>query len=357
LRNADKTQKKIRSLVMKTAYVTGATGFLGRNLVNELIGQQWSVVVLHRKTSDLRKLKGCGVRFQEVDLHSLESVRSSISGQVDAIFHAAANTSHWSEDAPEQWKDNVLATRNLVKVALEKEVRRLIFTSTWATHPYEDTDERAANRIDVPYIRTKRLSELEVYRGIEQGLDAVIMQPTVLIGAYDYNGYSQIFSLMQQRRPEVRMVLPGKITFCDARNVVRAHRVAFERGRRGEHYALGGTYTAWLDTYRRVAKLLGVTPPKRTTPLWLFFAAAYGSAAISRIFRHKPVLTPALVKLIKGEPEIPASEKEKSRQHLGYEPASLDEMLRDCYEWMVAEGLLKPPAPRPKSQAAAVKWL
>ncbi len=152
---------------MKICYVTGATGCVGRNLVDELIIDNWDIVVLHRKSSDLSRLKGCKVSFQEVDLCNVDSVRNSIAHNADAIFHVAGNTSHWDKEADQQWKDNVLTTRNLVQAALENKTKRLIFTSTGATNPHQWTDERMALKIKEGYIRTKRLAELEVFKGIE----------------------------------------------------------------------------------------------------------------------------------------------------------------------------------------------
>ena len=259
---------------MKTAYITGATGCLGRNLVVELLKENWEVVVLHRKSSDISRLKGCQVRFQEIDLCNLESVRDSLPENIEAIFHVAGNTSHWSKEAHQQWLDNVLATRYLVQVALEKKVKRFIFTSTGATIPYQGLDERLTTlKIKNNYIRTKRLAELEVYAGIEKGLDAVILQPIIVIGAYDYNTYSQIFKDIKANR--MKVVPPGRIAFCHARDVAIAHIRAFENGKCCEHYVLGGTYTTWLDTFQKISTIVGVTPPTKVTPKFIIMFFSY----------------------------------------------------------------------------------
>src|SRR6185369_6655066 len=126
---------------MKTCCVTGATGCVGRNLVEELKENNWDIIVLHRKSSDLTRLSGCKVRIREVDLHDLSSVRAAVPTSIDAMFHVAANTSHWAAEKDEQWKDNVLATRNLVRVAIEKRIGRFIFTSTGATRFFQETDQ------------------------------------------------------------------------------------------------------------------------------------------------------------------------------------------------------------------------
>jgi dihydroflavonol-4-reductase len=129
----------------KCAYVTGATGCVGRNLVDALLNEQWEVIGAHRKTSNVSRLKGLDVRLVEVDLHDPASVLASVPDGVDAIFHVAGNTSYWNVEAEEQWKDNVLATRNLVQAALAKKVKRFIFTSTGATNNFQG-DEKFCDR-------------------------------------------------------------------------------------------------------------------------------------------------------------------------------------------------------------------
>ena len=320
---------------MKTAYVTGATGCVGRNLIDELLENQWDVVVLHRKSSDVSRLQGCPVRFQEVDLYDLSSVRQAIPSGVNALFHVAGNTSHWSLDAARQWKDNVLATRHLVQVALEKKVGRFLFTSTGATLGYRNSDEPRVQRIRNGYVRTKRLAELEIYKGLEQGLDAMILQPIIVIGPYDYNSYSQIFSNM--KNGPVRLAFPGRIAFCHARDVAHAHRMAYEKGRNGEQYVLGGTYTTWLEAFRLICDSVGAPPP-RTAPIWLLTGAAYALQLTSYVTRKKPLLTPELVALLEDAPDVSYPEKRKAKEELGYESRPLDVMVRDCHNWLLREG-------------------
>jgi dihydroflavonol-4-reductase len=321
---------------MKLGYVTGATGCVGRNLVNELLKQNWDVVVLHRKSSDISRLRGCQVRFQEVNLHDLESVRSSIPENVDAIFHVAANISHWAAEADEQWKDNVLATRNLVQVALEKKVKRFIFTSTGATRFFQETDERRAKEIEIPYVRTKRLSELEVYAGLKKGLDTVILHPIIVMGAYDYNSYAQIFAFLKSSK--LKIAFPGTITFCHAGDVAAAHVRAYEAGRRGERYVLGGPHAEWREACQKIADLVAAHSRVHAMPTWFFQILAYVSIFASSITRKKPAFTPELIKLVRDEPEIAFYDQRKAKEDLGYESRSLDTMIQDCYKWLTVEG-------------------
>lgn len=322
---------------MKTAVMTGATGFLGRNIVDALLKDNWNVIALHRKTSDLSKLKGCSVVFKEADLHNYESVLAAIPENIEAIFHVAGNTSHWSREAEMQWKDNVLATRNLVKSALVKKTKRFIFTSTGATNDFQNTDEIRAQKIKNGYIRTKRLSELEVYNGIEQGLDAVILKPIIIIGKYDYSSYSKIFIDMKNNK--LKLALPGKIAFCHAEDIALAHLKAYEKGRNCEHYVLGGVYTSWYNLFFEVTKILGVSKPI-VVPQFPLLIFSYILNFISYFTGKAPLVTPDLVVLLRDTSDVTYYEARKAREDLGYKSRSFTEIVRSCYNWMKEEKLL-----------------
>jgi nucleoside-diphosphate-sugar epimerase len=308
--------------------------------VNELLIDGWHVIALHRASSKISRLKGLDITTRECDLHDPASVQAAVPDGADAIFHVAANTSHWRLEAAEQWRDNVLATRNLVATAISKHVGRFVYTSTGATFPYRHLHSvEEAMRIPNQYVRTKRLSELEVGSGMDAGLDAVFTQPAIVVGPYDYNSYSQIFTSLQAGT--MPGVLPGSIEFCHARDVARAHVTAFERGRRGESYVLGGPYASWLEVCQKIARLVGAKPPRWQTPLWVLYAIAYPAEWGSYWTRRRPLLTPQLVHLLKPGGRTPPEVARKSRDELGYVSPSIDTMLRDCYEWLVQEGLLE----------------
>ncbi len=327
---------------MKLAYVTGATGCVGRNLVNDLLADRennWDIVILHRKSSDLSRLKGCRVRFQEVDLHDLESVRRAIPFNVHAIFHAAANTSHWSSEKDVQWKDNVLATRNLVTVSLEKKVERFIFTSTGAARFFREVDQPMTELIEPPYVRTKRQSELEVYEAMAKGLDAMILQPIIVVGAFDYNSYAQIFEDVRDR--PIKMCFPGRISFCHAADVSAAHLQAYKTGKKGETYVLGGVHTTWKKFFEEVARVMGIRAPIYVSPVWLLRVVACLEAVVAFFRGKKPALTPELIRLVRDEPDIIYVDQARARQDLKYQSRSLEVMVKDCYDWLKVESRLK----------------
>ena len=165
-----------------------------------------------------------------------------------------------------------------------------------------------------------------------------LLHPIIVIGAYDYNSYSQIFVRMRSGR--VRTALPGRIAFCHAADVARAHIAAFERGRTLESYVLGGPYTSWLDVFQRIAAAVGAPPPTKIIGTNALKAASYVMWATSILTRRRPTLTPELARLLHDAPDVSFSEKRKAQEALGYRSRGLDEMISDCRDWLVKEDRL-----------------
>ena len=155
-----------------------------------------------------------------------------------SYFHVAGNTNLWSRRNHIQTRDNVEGTKNMVAAALKRQSKRFIHTSSTAAyghHQQRINEETQSNAIQSPinYHRTKYLAEMEVRKGIEKGLDAVMLNPANIIGPYDYNNWSQLFILID--RQKLPGVPPATQTFCHVREVVKAHITAFYRGKKGEN--------------------------------------------------------------------------------------------------------------------------
>src|SRR5918993_254868 len=119
---------------MPTAFVTGATGFLGLNLVEQLSERGWVVVAYHRPTSDTARLTQFPVRLAEGYIADFDAVASAMPQGADAVFHLAANTGVWSRRNPEQTRDNVEGTKAIIAAARAKAVKRVIHVSSWSAY-------------------------------------------------------------------------------------------------------------------------------------------------------------------------------------------------------------------------------
>ena len=122
--------------------------------------------------------------------------------------------------------------------------------------------------------------------------------------------------------------------------MARGHIQAFEKGRSGESYELGGPFASWLDFAQRICKLLGVPAPRHATPFEVLLPLSYVLLYASKVVNVRPPLTPDLVNLLKTTPDSDPREKSKSRDELGYESSSLDVMVEDCHRWMVKEKMI-----------------
>ncbi|MCP4602234.1 MAG: SDR family oxidoreductase [Proteobacteria bacterium] len=325
---------------MAQAFVTGGTGLLGINLIEQLVSDGWDVVALHRKSSNLKDLSKFKVQMVEGAIDDVASLERVMPKGVDVVYHVAANTSFWSRKKKQQWKDNVDGTRNMVATALKKGAKRFIHTSSLAAfgfHRETVTEEAPSIALEtwINYPRTKWHAEQEVKKGIEKGLKATILNPANIIGPYDYNNWSQMFSLIDKKKMPV--VPPGRGSFCHVREVARVHITALEKGRIGENYLLGGADASYMEMAQVIAKLLDRPAPKRILHPMIIKTVAHPMNWWSYISGKEPDITPEKAELVSNNFLCDSS---KAVKELGYDPADLKTMLEDCYKWLVKEDLL-----------------
>lgn len=326
---------------MKTAFVTGSTGFVGLNLVEALAASDFRVVALHRPSSELNFLSRFDVERAAGDITDPDSLRAAMPRDVDAVFHVAGNVNFWSRRNAQQTRDNVGGTRNVVEAALERGAKRLVHTSSIAAYgmhagPVDETTPSNAKGSWINYLRTKALAEDEVRRGVERGLQAVILNPANIIGPYDFGNWSSMLYLVHAGRLPV--VPPGRGSFCHVREVVAAHLAALERGGSGENYLLGGADATLLEVVRICGGLTSRKVPTKPVSPWLLRGLARVAALRAAWTGRRPKLTPEAARLACGSM---LCRSDKAIRELGYRPVPLREMLEDCYRWMLREGRLK----------------
>lgn len=325
----------------KTAFVTGATGFVGLNLVEVLLEQGWRVVAMHRPSSELDQLtRFAGVERVVGDVTDLRSVRDALPGQVDCVFHTAGNTSLWTRARVEQLKVNVRGTRNVVRAALDRGARRLVHVSSIVAYGLhggtvtEDTPT-CGSCAGIHYVRSKALAEREVRKGIAAGLRAVTVNPANLIGRYDTANWARLFRLVRQGR--LPAMPPGGGSFCHAREAARMMVVAAEKGRVGHNYLLGGAQASYIGLVREIARLLGVRRRVIRAHPGMLRAYAAVEEWVAPLFGREPDITVEAVSLLSQN--IYCSSR-KAQQELGYKPVTLEAMLVECRDWLQENGLL-----------------
>lgn len=318
------------------AFVTGATGFLGKHLVHQLISQGWKVSALCRNNRNLSSYPVPGIEWKQGKLQNIQSLRRAMPEKVDAVFHLAGDTATWSLQHRRQYQTNVLGTQNLAKVAIEKRAIRFIHTSSIAVYGFHDdiVDEHSEMRgIDSPiaYYRSKYLAEEVIRENIKKGLDAVILNPTVMLGPHDKQNWIQLFEKI--RHDELPRIPPGKKSFCYAEDVAKAHIQAFVHGRCGENYILSGPSADLLQVCQWIARRLNKAVPTHSVPAWLMKLVGMMGSIFSHLTRKEPKISFEKAHILCSSIE---ASSEKAHRELQYKNTkTIEDMLEATYQWWI----------------------
>ncbi len=287
--------------------VTGATGFLGSVLVRQLLdpsagsGQAGEAVRILRRSSSALDLLGDaanGVEHAIGDVTDAASVREAMRG-VAFVYHTAAFVGFGgAKDAERLHAVNVGGTANVVNAALEEGVRRLVLTSSQAAFgrpetpvgTIDETTEWVASKMNTAYARSKHEAELEVHRGIAEGLDAVIVNPAVIFGP-GRPGENTMEIVEKVRNGRVPAAPAGGTSVVDVEDVAAGHRAALARGETGERYFLGSEDLRWKTIFDTLAEAFGVPGPKLVLPPPLALLAGTASELVAAVTRSRPTLT------------------------------------------------------------------
>jgi nucleoside-diphosphate-sugar epimerase len=329
----------------RTAFVTGATGFLGLNLVEQLCAAGWRVTALHRKESDVAALSRHAAERVQGDILDLPALTDAVPEGADAVFHLAADTSIWSRHNSRQMRVNVDGTRNLLAAARRKAARKVVVTSSWSawgyggqrppkSGPIDEETPKLGDRSWINYERTKYFAEVMVAGAVHDGVDATVLNPTHIVGRYDRHNWSRLIGLAV--RGKLPAIPPGSGTFCHAEAVARAHIAAVDRGRTGANYLLGGPVATYREFVGVVERVSGRKARARPIPRWLFRAVARAKGWWGDRRDREPEVTPEAAALVLANPQVTS---DRAARELGYECPDLESMIRDCYEWMKSEGL------------------
>lgn len=328
--------------VAQHALVTGASGFVGINLLHELLQQGWQVSIFCRPESNLQYLPEADIRVHFGDLTDAASLNKALAPQPDCIFHCAADTSVWSGHRQRQNRVNIDGTGNVVAAAVRHGIGKLVYTSSFATWGFQSQcfDEHSppvTNAHWINYVRSKAHARDIVLDAVaKHGLHALILCPGHILGPYDQHNWSRLFIMLaQQRLPGVP---PGSGAFADVQEVARAHVMAASVGQPGEQYLLGGHSVSYLQLLQRAAAMLGVAAPQRSTPAWLLHALARILQVPGMISGKEPHITPEGAAMVTAHMQCDSS---KAMQMLGYRQTAIDVLLRKTLDWLAAEQLLQ----------------
>ncbi|MDI7276966.1 MAG: NAD-dependent epimerase/dehydratase family protein, partial [Anaerolineae bacterium] len=292
-----------------TVVVTGAAGHLGGNLVRALLARGVGVRALDC-ARDWRALDGLAVERVHADVRDLAALRRAFAG-AEIVFHAAAIISLRNDEWPLLEAVNVVGTRNVVQACLDCRVRRLVhFSSIHALKqepyglPVDESSPLVLSGGSSPYDRSKAAGEREVRLGIGRGLDAVILNPTGMIGPHDYApSYfgSVLLSLGQGCMPAL---VDSGFDWVDVRDVVSAALNAAEAAPAGARYLLSGHWVSMRDLAILVEEITGTQPPWFVCPMWLARAGAAVADALAHRRGRRAVFTGAAISALRSNRRI-----------------------------------------------------
>jgi dihydroflavonol-4-reductase len=322
--------------------VTGANGHVGVNLCKSLLNKGHNVVALtHNNTSFLNDLK---VEQQKGDVLNGESLRVLLK-DVDVVFHLAAKISITGDDDGSVRMVNTEGTRNMVEAAIFNNVKKFIHFSSihaFIQHPQDavlDETRPLVTNVGFAYDKSKAEGERIVREASKNGLDAVILNPTAILGPDDPEPSLTGKAVLQLYYRKVPSLVPGGYNWVDVRDVIDGAISAMEKGRKGEKYLLSGNYCSLPDLSKLISKIGQVKTPGIVVPFWLAHAGLPFVTAYSKISGTEPLYTSESLKIIKEGSKYISNEK--ARQELGFSPRGLETTLTDFISYFRQNGSIK----------------
>lgn len=325
--------------------VTGATGHIGNVLIRELLASGEAVRAMVLPKDDLTPIQDLDVEITVGDVLDKASLRIAMQG-VDTVFHLAGMISILPGDAALLQRINVDGTRNMLEAAKEMHIKRFVYTSSihaLARIPHGTTVDESISFDPTgcmgDYDKSKAMASLEVMKAAADGLDAVIVCPTGVIGPHDYKSSEMGTLIRNAVTSRLLFSIEGAYDFVDVRDVARGAILAGRNGRKGETYILSGEWIKIHELLRSAMEIAGNRVTQIQLPLWLAKLAAGFTPAFYRFTRSKPQFTPYSIETIQSNAVI---SHRKASTELGYLPRSIKDSLTDTIQWLLEHKRLKP---------------
>ena len=327
-------------------FLTGATGFVGYHVARALAAEGANLVMLARKTSNLKNLEGIPGETVVGDLAHPESFAPALRG-CDAVMHVAADYRLWIRDPMSMYHVNVDGTRDLLRLAREAGVPRFVYTSSVATMHFR-TDGIVINE-DTPvslddmvghYKRSKFLAEQHAIAAAQDGQQVIILNPTTPIGPNDWKPTptGRIFvDFLNGRFPAY---MDTGLNLVDVAEVARTHVAALSVGQPGRRYILGGENLTLKQILDKMSAITGIPSPTVRIPYPVAVTYAFFEEWLTGHIRgHEPRATVEEVRM--GRKKMFASSA-RAQQELGFRIVPVYPAMRAAIEWFRAQGYAPP---------------
>jgi dihydroflavonol-4-reductase len=317
---------------MKKVFLTGASGFLGSYLLRALLDKGYQVRALKRKNSPLYLIQDIAdkVEWVEGDITDFPSVEEAMEG-IETVYHAAALVSFNSKDKADMLKVNFQGTENIVNIALEKGIQKLLYVSSIAALGRKENmqlvNEEAQwenNKYNSDYAISKFKGECEVWRGVQEGLPAIIVNPSMIMGAgFWHSGTAKMF---RQIDKGLMFYPKGGNGFVDVRDVASASIALMESKIEGERYILNAENLTFKNLFDQIAAALNKKPPfLKANDLLIDFMWRL-DAFKSTLLGISPVLTKELARNMQLCFEY---DNDKIKKDLGFQFRPMNQTITD----------------------------
>jgi len=331
-------------------FVTGATGFVGSHVARMAAAQGAELRLLARKTSNTSNLPS-GAELVVGDLREPVGFAMALQG-CDALIHVAADYRLWVPNPAEMYKANVEGTRELLRLAREAGVARVVYTSSVATMGFKTdgtvVDEASpVSEADMigHYKRSKWMAEQVVLEAARAGQSVMVLNPTTPIGAMDTKPTPTGRIVVDFLKGNFPAYTETGLNLVDVEEVARMHLVALQHGRVGERYILGGENLTLKQILDRLAVITGLASPTMKVPHAVAMAYAFFEETLTGRLRGKEPR--ATVEAVRMGKKMMFASSTKAERELGLVVKPVDAVLRAAVEWFVGNGY----AARPKGLA------
>lgn len=321
--------------------VTGATGFLGKNVARRLAEAGHELRLLAREGSKLDGLPPAEVA--RGDVTDRDSLRRAAAG-CGAVVHLAALVKTWVPDRAQFDAVNVGGLRHALEAAREAGAR-LVYTSSFIAlgpagpAPADEARVHPGDRYRNDYERTKALADGLARAAAAAGQDVVLLYPGVIYGPGEMTAGNLVVKMVvDHARGKTPGILgPGDRlwSYAYVDDVADGHRAALERGAAGQRYVLGGDNVDMNGFYAALQEVAGLAPPRRHLPYAMGAALGRVFHAWAELTGHPPEFTHREVAVFR---EHWAYSSARAERELGYRPRPLREGLRATVDWLRAQG-------------------
>mgnify|MGYP006096215845 FL=1 len=323
--------------------VTGPDGVLGSNLVRELLGRNYQVIAMSEDGKKSPTIDDLDITKVGGNLLNPEEVELAMKG-VDYVIHCAASTSMWPSRSEIVNKVNIKGTEFIINACIKNKVKRLIYIGTANSfgsgtkmEPGNEENEYQAEHYGLDYMDSKYKAQVLVRNAVkEKGLDAVLINPTFMIGPYDSKPSSgqMILSVCKGKVPGY--TLGGK-NFIAVKDVAVTVVNALTQGRKGECYIACNENLTYQEAFDKIAKTVGRKKIKRKLSTFSVRAFGKASSISAKIFRYTPQLTHELA-ILASEEHYYSGDKAKKELDMPQTPIEI--AIKDCYQWFEKNGYL-----------------